>query len=188
MDIESLKKMDYEYSYKLATLIGMDSPIRRFFQIATLTGTFFAWSIFLLTGYFVFDNHRIEIISIAMIFAIMLIPVFILKQTIRRKRPEYRDTRFASVIFDHYSFPSGHATRATYIAIMMLFYTPHLWWLWVIWALIMIFSRLIVGVHYISDIIAGIFIGSTCIIIIILLGWVPIFPYSETILKYLTEI
>jgi membrane-associated phospholipid phosphatase len=99
--------------------------------------------------------------------------VIVLKFIIRRRRPEgewgaiYRNT-------DPHSFPSGHAARAFLIAMLASLLGPD--WLaavlWV-WAPLVSLARVAMGVHYISDIIAGAILG----IIIALLG----FPLTESL-------
>ena len=85
--------------------------------------------------------------------------VMILKFTIRRRRPEgdwggiYRNT-------DPHSFPSGHAARAFLIAVMASGLGPAglalaLW----IWAPLVSLARVAMGVHYLSDVVAGLVIG-----------------------------
>lgn len=174
---ERLKQLDYDYSYKLATLFEMDSKIRKFFLVITQTGTFIMWGIAFLITYFSLPEERSKIVSLIFITGIMLIPVFIIKQTVKRNRPSYKDTRFGTVAFDKYSFPSGHATRASYAMIIMPIFTPTLTIFWIIWGLTMISSRLILGVHYISDIITGILLGAICMLILIWMGWVPVIPF-----------
>jgi undecaprenyl-diphosphatase len=85
--------------------------------------------------------------------------VMLLKFTIRRRRPEgewggiYRNT-------DPHSFPSGHAARAFLIAVMATGLGPA--WaggiLW-IWAPLVALARVAMGVHYASDILAGMAVG-----------------------------
>lgn len=157
----------------------MDSMIRRFFQMATLTGTYIAWAIVLIILFFTIPQYRTELFSIALINSIMLVPVFVIKHTTKRNRPDFKDTRFGAVAFDKFSFPSGHATRATFTMILMALITPDYTWLWIIWGLTMIISRLILGVHYITDIFTGILLSSSIMLIFYLLGWLPIFPGSE---------
>ena len=98
---------------------------------------------------------------------ILAIVVQTLKFSIRRKRPEgewgavYRAT-------DPHSFPSGHAARAFLIAILASLLGP-LWLavvLW-IWAPLVSLARVAMGVHYISDVIAGAIVGA----LLILVGW-----------------
>jgi len=78
---------------------------------------------------------------------------------------------------DEWSFPSGHATRATYIMLLLPIITPTLTIFWIAWGFCMIISRLILGVHYISDIIAGILTGSLGFFILMKLKYLPIFPF-----------
>lgn len=85
--------------------------------------------------------------------------VMLLKFTIRRRRPEgewggiYRNT-------DPHSFPSGHAARAFLIAVLATGLGPA--WagiaLW-IWAPLVALARVAMGVHYASDILAGMAVG-----------------------------
>lgn len=90
---------------------------------------------------------------------VMAFLVIGIKFLIRRKRPEgewgeiYRNT-------DPHSFPSGHATRVFFLAAMSWSLSP-LWLaiLLTIWAPIVAASRVLTGVHYISDILAGAILG-----------------------------
>ncbi|MCK6581794.1 MAG: phosphatase PAP2 family protein [Anaerolineales bacterium] len=92
--------------------------------------------------------------------------VFMVKLLVKRKRPEgdwgdiYRNT-------DPHSFPSGHAARAFLIATLATVLVPP--WLaailWV-WAPLVASARVAMGVHYLSDIIAGAVLG----VIVALLG------------------
>lgn len=106
--------------------------------------------------------------------SILAVLVMTLKFSIRRKRPEgewgaiYRNT-------DPHSFPSGHAARAFLIAVLASLLGPG--WLAVVlwvWAPLVSLARVAMGVHYISDVIAGAIVG----ILVALLGWqlsAPIF-------------
>lgn len=93
-----------------------------------------------------------------------------IKFLVRRKRPEgewgniYRNT-------DPHSFPSGHAARAFLIAAIASALAPA--WLatllW-IWAPLVSVARVAMGVHYISDVIAGAALG-----IAVALIWLQIY-------------
>lgn len=101
-----------------------------------------------------------------------------IKFTIRRRRPEgdwgaiYRNT-------DPHSFPSGHAARAAMLAVIALAMGP-LWLgiLLVIWGLLVSLARVWMGVHYLSDIIAGILLGILAGYVILWLSpWlITVFP------------
>jgi undecaprenyl-diphosphatase len=91
--------------------------------------------------------------------SMLVILVMALKFSIRRQRPAgewgaiYRNT-------DPHSFPSGHAARAFLIAVLATFFGPA--WLAIllwIWAPIVSLARVAMGVHYVSDVIAGAILG-----------------------------
>ena len=86
--------------------------------------------------------------------------VLAIKFTIRRRRPEgewggmYRST-------DPHSFPSGHAARAFLIGVLAIGLGPG--WLAIIlciWAPLVALGRVTMGLHYLSDIVAGAIIGA----------------------------
>lgn len=83
-----------------------------------------------------------------------------IKFTIRRRRPEgqwgaiYRST-------DPHSFPSGHAARAIMIAVLAIGMGPSwLALLLVVWAPLVVLARVAMGLHYLSDVIAGTLLGA----------------------------
>ena len=99
--------------------------------------------------------------ALTMIVGILLTAgiVMLIKFTVRRGRPEgewggiYRKT-------DPHSFPSGHAARAALLATLAVGLGPT-WFglLLFIWAPLVILSRAAMGVHYLSDVVAGAIMG-----------------------------
>jgi undecaprenyl-diphosphatase len=96
--------------------------------------------------------------------------VLAIKFTIRRRRPEgdwggiYRKT-------DPHSFPSGHAARVVLIAVLALGLGPG--WLALIiciWAPLVALARVAMGVHYLSDIVAGFGLGGVAGIVSLLIS------------------
>ena len=62
---------------------------------------------------------------------------------------------------DNYSFPSGHASRCVALAAYFCYIPPfylrtHLWY---IWAAVVSLSRVLIGRHHISDVVAGMVAG-----------------------------
>jgi undecaprenyl-diphosphatase len=95
----------------------------------------------------------------------------IIKKSFRRKRPFQSMEKFPSLVFSpvNDSFPSLHAgaTTAFFVALLLL---HHPWSIWAgIWATIVIFSRLYLGVHYLSDLFGGVILGIFCGNLILLL-------------------
>ncbi|KRN58330.1 phosphatase PAP2 family protein [Limosilactobacillus secaliphilus] len=80
----------------------------------------------------------------------------LLKHLVRRSRP--------SAGRAHYSFPSGHVLGATVMALMLLtiFANPWLRLLIILLGLLIALSRLVLNVHYLSDLLAAICLA-TCV-------------------------
>ncbi len=81
--------------------------------------------------------------------------VAILKGIFRRQRPKAKRA-FAT---DKYSFPSGHAARATAVAVTLAFHIPILTPIWLIWAILVALARVALSRHFMSDIIGGVIVG-----------------------------
>lgn len=117
-----------------------------------------------------------------------LIFVGIVKLIFRRARPAYNHPSMsAAVSADHYSFPSGHASRVFFVAASVHFFSaaaeasmtgPSYSFLdgWIrdhndgdvkvevvvvvwIWATVTAISRILLGRHYVLDVAAGAFLG-----------------------------
>jgi undecaprenyl-diphosphatase len=85
----------------------------------------------------------------------------IIKVSVCRVRPFLiiKDLYIEKIGIDKYSFPSGHTTAAFSIATSFCFLQPHFSVLYIFLAVIVGFSRLYLGVHYITDVFIGMFIG-----------------------------
>ncbi len=62
----------------------------------------------------------------------------------------------------HYSFPSGHTSSSFAVTMVMLFMMPALFVPVLVYACLMAFSRMYVLVHYPTDVIAGMILGTVC--------------------------
>lgn len=62
---------------------------------------------------------------------------------------------------DRFSFPSGHTLHAVVFSLVATAYYPALGWLvWPFTALVAL-SRLVLGLHYVSDVLVGALLGAT---------------------------
>jgi len=85
--------------------------------------------------------------------------IVIIKYSLRRERP--RDpTGFVTLSYDKYSFPSGHSARMSCLAVTLLFFNLPLGIGLSLLALLVAGARVLVGVHYLSDVLAGLLIGA----------------------------
>jgi undecaprenyl-diphosphatase len=61
---------------------------------------------------------------------------------------------------DRYSFPSGHTLHATSFSILAIDAFPELGWLCAPFAVLVAVSRIVLGLHYPTDVAAGAVIGT----------------------------
>jgi undecaprenyl-diphosphatase len=105
------------------------------------------------------EYWRTRAIVMALGILVTAVVVMAIKFTVRRRRPEgewggiYRTT-------DPHSFPSGHAARMIMLAVVASGMGPA-WFgaLLIVWALGVALARVAMGVHYLSDILAGMLLG-----------------------------
>ena len=87
---------------------------------------------------------------------------FVIKMMILRPRPEVIGVIALVTSTTLYSFPSGHSSTAFSALPVMDIGFPKLKYLWIIIAVLVALSRLYLGMHYLSDIIAGAVLGYYC--------------------------
>jgi len=148
---------------------GLNSPNTvRFFQVVTWFGTFRALTALSIAAIFAIAHVGRKRLALAWLLTLvgsgLAIEVF--KEVFERPRPVW-DQPFA--IEESFSYPSGHASGST-VGYGMLAYCLALRWKswrrrlgWVIglaaWVLVIGFSRIYLGVHYLSDVLAGYALG-----------------------------
>jgi membrane-associated phospholipid phosphatase len=98
-----------------------------------------------------------------------------LKHVIGRIRPstdpEAQVLEFSVMAFETgwASFPSGHATTATACALALAYCFPRQSWAWLAFGLLTALSRAFLGVHWLTDCIAGVLLGGS--VTVTVHGW-----------------
>ena len=160
MNFRSLLELDARLSDQLRVA---EKPgfLRSFAAFLAHSGDSWFWAAAIVTLWF-FSNSKWKQWAVVEFFGMLGLAgvVLAIKFLVRRERPQgewggiYRNT-------DPHSFPSGHAARAFLIAVVGTALAPP--WLaaalWV-WAPLVSLARVAMGVHYLSDIIAGGILGS----------------------------
>ncbi len=160
MNLRSLLELDARLSDKMrvAEKPGILRSLAIFFAHS---GDSWFWFAALIAAWFFSDSFwkHWEVVEFFGILGLAGV-VLAIKFLVRRQRPEgewggiYRNT-------DPHSFPSGHAARAFLIAVVASALAPA--WLaailWV-WAPLVALARVAMGVHYLSDILAGALLGT----------------------------
>ena len=84
-----------------------------------------------------------------------------LKRWTRRPRPFAADLRIRAWVapLDEYSFPSGHTLHAMAFSLVAVAHYPALAWLLLPFAISVAASRVVLGLHYPSDVLAATAIG-----------------------------
>lgn len=95
----------------------------------------------------------------------MQVPLYIiLKKKFKRNRPQDFIAAFEAKIkpSDQFSFPSGHTAAAFVMATQLVVFFPVFSIVAICWALMIGASRVLLGVHFPGDILAGILLGVLC--------------------------
>lgn len=133
------------------------------YYLTFLGGATFTISISILTWAFASLPWSVAGAQAATALAVSHIPVAIAKKRYPRIRPylAFPETNtFRNPLSDH-SFPSGHTTASFAVAIPFIFAVPALFPLFLSLSLIVGFSRIYLGLHYPSDVLAGAVIGTS---------------------------
>lgn len=139
------------------------TAMRRFFAIVSRLGDGVFWYA-LMVVLVVVDGYAGLAASahLAATGAIALILYKALKRWTRRPRPFATDVRIRAWVapLDEFSFPSGHTLHAVAFSIVAIAHYPMLAAVLVPFTACVAVSRVVLGLHYPSDVLAAIGIGS----------------------------
>lgn len=115
---------------------------------------------------FLFTNEY-KLCGVTLILAIILsciIGNLILKNIFARKRPCWinKEVKLLIETPHDYSFPSGHTSASFAAAVAILFFYKNIGFVTLILAVLIGFSRLYLFVHYLTDVLSGVILGSLC--------------------------
>lgn len=146
-----------------------------FFRNITHLGgaTFLISSLFML--FFALKGpSRTTVLACMLSLTISHIPVHFVKKKYRRKRPylALKHAQFPNNPLRDYSFPSGHTTAIFSVVTPFIVMEPRFAFILLPSAFVVGLSRIYLGLHYPSDVIAGGTLGTICGYISAYLLWI----------------
>jgi len=162
VSVESLLEWDRRWSRRLNASVGV-APVRVLFRLASRLGDGMFWYWLMLVLSLVQGRSGLET-ALRMLAAGMLglVVYKLLKSSTTRPRP-YQvlgDVRAGIAPLDAFSFPSGHTLHAVAFTVVAVSYFPALAAVLVPFTLLVALSRVVLGLHYPSDVLAGAAVGA----------------------------
>ena len=137
-------------------------PLRHTFRIASRLGDGIAWYALIIALPFVYGHTALRpAVTMALTGILGVVIYRWLKRTFVRERPFITHSGIAQAAgtLDRYSFPSGHTLHAVSFTWQAVAHFPDLAWILVPFAALVAGSRVVLGLHYPSDVLAGAMLG-----------------------------
>ncbi|MEX2476580.1 phosphatase PAP2 family protein [Marinobacter sp.] len=137
-------------------------PVHGYFQLVSRLGDGWLWYALILAMPVIRpdDGLALALLMVATGLACTL-TYKLLKRWLIRERPfiSFPSIHCGTPPLDRYSFPSGHTLHAVCFTTILALTAPELFWLLLPFTLSVAASRVILGLHYPSDVVAGAVIG-----------------------------
>jgi undecaprenyl-diphosphatase len=146
------------------TLNGLSGhpPVRRLFQVVSRLGNGAIWYALLLALPLLRGRAGLRPALVMMLTGIIgVVSYKLLKQTLVRERPfiTHSGISLHGAPLDRYSFPSGHTLHAVAFTWQAVAHVPELGWVLVPFTSLVAASRVVLGLHYPTDVLVGAAIG-----------------------------
>lgn len=139
------------------------TSVRRFFGVVSRLGDGYVWYALLLALPLVYGSAAFAPVATMSIVALLGIGLYrTLKSRLVRERPyiTFAGIHAGTPPLDRYSFPSGHTLHAVAFTTQACAAFPELAWPLVPFAMLVAASRVVLGLHYPSDVLAGAALGA----------------------------
>jgi len=136
--------------------------IKKFFVLISWLGDGKAWYFLMVALPFIYGKSGLATAtSMTKIAVVNLLVYKMIKRLTRRQRPcvVSANINLGTTPLDQYSFPSGHTMHAVAFSMIATAHHPELICLLLPFSTLIALSRIVLGLHYPSDVIAGGVIG-----------------------------
>ena len=160
------QRMD-RHEYRLCLLFNRYASVemvRAFFAVVSRLGNGVFWYVLMLVLPMVYGARAIETSVMMAVTGVIGVVVYkLLKNNLVRQRPcnNHEAIRQGTAMLDLYSFPSGHTLHAVAFTIIAVQAFPELGMVLVPFVLLIAASRVVLGLHYPSDVLVGALIGTS---------------------------
>lgn len=162
MNLKSLTKYDTDLFYRLYKLT-QKRDCRSIIWLSKTGDGYLYFFIGMLLWAFEPEHGELFLYTALMAYALELPIYVLLKKLFKRPRPcDFLMNLTAHVTpSDKFSLPSGHTAAAWLMACIIAHFYPPFAVIAYIWAALIGLSRVLLGVHYPSDVVAGTLLGMT---------------------------
>ena len=136
--------------------------IRNWFRLISRLGDGIFWYILMAAILFMQQNNGLQpVLHMVVVGSTGTLLYKWLKHKTHRPRPAqvHQDVWVTGKPLDFFSFPSGHTLHAVVFSVIALSYYPQLDFILLPFTMMVAMSRVILGLHYPSDVLAGAAIG-----------------------------
>ena len=137
--------------------------LRNTFRVASRLGDGVIWYAMLAILPLLYGHSAIRPVVVMAVTGVVGVLLYkVLKKVCVRERPfiTHSSISLAMAPLDRYSFPSGHTLHAVAFAWQAIVAFPELSWVLVPLASLIAMSRVVLGLHYPTDVLAGAAIGA----------------------------
>ncbi len=146
------------------------SLIQSVFAVISRLGDGILWYSIMLCLPFMYGIEGLYTSLMMFIVGVLNLALYkILKKKTSRARP-YQASELivlGTQPLDHYSFPSGHTLHAVAFTIILVSLYPYMGWVIIPFTIFVAMSRVVLGLHYPTDVLAGAAIGTVTSILAI---------------------
>ncbi len=162
--MRTIAKLDLAFS-TFCLQHRFNQPVARISKAISHTGDGHLYALFGLLAWGLDGAYGGTFLATGLIaFAIELPLYWLLKNSFQRRRPQELSPILTAFITpsDRYSLPSGHTAAAFVMATLIGHFYPEGYSLAFMWATLIGSARILLGVHFLTDVIIGAILGAGC--------------------------